>query len=140
VLIRCHKSAPSCASTTDATTFVRRIAYYELFGLNRSCDVMEPEEIAAEALTHINLAFIPFDENFKIIDEQGDDVTRVVNLKSTYPGLKVFAAIGGWNFNDAPTSQYFSNMVSSSQNRQAFIASVTAYLQKYSLDGIDIGM
>jgi GH18 family chitinase len=100
---------------------------------------MQPESIPAGALTHINLAFIEFDETFSLVDIQGDIVARVSRLKMTYPGLRVNVAIGGWDFNDPPTSNYFSNMASSYDNRQAFINSVISYLQKYGLDGIDIG-
>jgi GH18 family chitinase len=100
---------------------------------------MQPESIPAGALTHINLAFIEFDEKFNLVDVQGDIVARVSRLKMTYPGLRVTVAIGGWDFNDPPTSNYFSNMASSYDNRQAFINSVISYLQKYGLDGIDIG-
>ena len=134
------ESVPSCSSTTNATALERRIAYYELFGLSRPCDTMQPEAIAAGALTHINLAFVLFDDTFNIIDTQGDIVARVSRLKMTYPGLRVNAAIGGWSFNDPPTQFYFSNMASTYDNRQTFINSVISYLQKYGLDGIDIGV
>jgi GH18 family chitinase len=100
---------------------------------------MQPESIPAGALTHINLAFMEFDETFNLVDVQGDIVARVSRLKMTYPGLRVNVAIGGWDFNDPPTSNYFSNMASSYDNRQTFIQSVISYLQKYGLDGIDIG-
>jgi GH18 family chitinase len=133
------QSVPSCDSSANVT-LARRIGYYELFALgSRPCDTMEPEAIAAGALTHINLAFILFDDTYNLVDVQGDLVARVSRLKATYLGLRVNAAIGGWSFNDPPTSSYFSNMVSSYDNRQTFINSVISYLQKYGLDGIDIG-
>jgi hypothetical protein len=72
----------------------RRIAYYELFGLERGCDIMEPELIAAGALTHINLAFQLIGADFKITDNQGDIVARVSRLKKTYPALRVVVAVG----------------------------------------------
>jgi GH18 family chitinase len=100
---------------------------------------MQPEAIAAGALTHINLAFVLFDDTFNIVDAQGDIVARVSRLKMTYPDLRVNAAIGGWSFNDPPTQDFFSNMVSTYDNRQTFINSVMSYLQRYDLDGIDIG-
>jgi GH18 family chitinase len=117
----------------------RRIAYYELFGVDRACDTMQPEAIPAGALTHINLAFINFDENYELVDTGGDIVARVSKLKLTYPGLRVMVAVGGWEFNDPPTQTYFSDMASSYDNRQTFISSVMKYLTKYGLDGIDIG-
>lgn len=101
---------------------------------------MEPESIPAGALTHINLAFIEFDDTWNLVDVTGDIVARVSRLKMTYPGLRVNVAVGGWDFNDAPTESYFSTMAGSEDNRQAFISSVISYLQKYGLDGIDIGM
>ncbi|KAF7536258.1 hypothetical protein G7054_g4665 [Neopestalotiopsis clavispora] len=99
---------------------------------------MQPEAIPAGALTHINLAFINFDENYELVDTGGDIVARVSKLKLTYPGLRVMVAVGGWEFNDPPTQTYFSDMASSYDNRQTFISSVMKYLTKYGLDGIDI--
>lgn len=72
----------------------RRIAYYELFGLERGCDTMEPETIAAGALTHINLAFQLIGDDFKITDTQGDIVARVSRLKKIYPALRIMVAVG----------------------------------------------
>jgi GH18 family chitinase len=100
---------------------------------------MQPEGIAAGALTHINIAFILFDETFKIVDTQGDIVARISRLKASNPGLRVLASVGGWSFNDPPTSSYFSNMVSNAANREIFITSLVLYYQKYGLDGVDIG-
>jgi GH18 family chitinase len=111
------------------------VAYYD----GRACDTMMPESIPAGALTHINLAFIEFDEKFELVDEGGDIVTRMSKLKMTYPSLRVIVAVGDWDFNDSPTESYFSNMVSSYENRQTFTSSVFSYLTKYGLDGIDIG-
>jgi GH18 family chitinase len=48
----------------------RRIAYYELFAMeDRSCDTMQPENIAAGALTLINLAFQVINEDNAITDD-----------------------------------------------------------------------
>lgn len=99
---------------------------------------MQPEAIPAGALTHINLAFIEFDEDFKLVDIGGDIVARVSKLKLTYPGLRVMVAVGGWNFNDPPTQTYFSDMARDYDSRTTFIDSVMSYLTKYGLDGIDI--
>ncbi|KAH8889137.1 hypothetical protein GQ53DRAFT_653194, partial [Thozetella sp. PMI_491] len=129
---------PSCPSSRTADGLQRKIAYYELFGIDRPCDTMMPEAIPAGALTHINLAFINFDSTFNLQDVGGDIVARVSKLKLTYPGLRVNIAVGGWNFNDPPTQNYFSNMASDYDNQQTFINSVVSYLNKYGLDGIDI--
>lgn len=90
--------------------YERRIGYYELFNLNeRLCDKVYPEDLEVAPLTHINLAFVLFDGTFKLIDNQGELISRVSFLKLRYAGLKVMAAIGGWTFNDPPKQTLFSD-------------------------------
>ncbi|KAL2060601.1 hypothetical protein VTL71DRAFT_9242 [Oculimacula yallundae] len=132
-------SRPSCSANTNAITYKRRVAYYELFHLKeRLCDYRDPEDINVAPLTNINLAFVNFGSDFKIIDTDGDLISRATFLKARYPGLKVSIAIGGWTFNDPPTSTYFSDMASTVPNRETFINSLTSFLTKYGLDGVDI--
>lgn len=137
--INLYNSIPSCPSSTNTSSLERVVAYYELFQFSRPCDTMQPENIPAGALTHINLGFVQFGDDWKMVDEYGDIVTRVTRLKTSYPGLRVNVAIGGWNFNDPPSTYYFSNMAGSYENRQTFINSLISYLQKYGLDGVEIG-
>ncbi|WQF83340.1 Putative glycoside hydrolase family 18, catalytic domain, glycosyl hydrolase family 18 (GH18) active [Colletotrichum destructivum] len=132
-------SRPSCPSATkDPLEFQRRIAYYELFTKGRSCGVKEPEVLPVDPLTHINLAFVNFGDDWKIIDDSPDWVKRVVLRKIDHPSLRVNIAIGGWAFNDPPTSTYFSRMASTYDSRQTFVDSVVEYLRAYGLDGVDI--
>ena len=72
---------------------------------------------------------------------------RTLILKSTSPLVSVVylclfpfpsntistATLGGWAFNDPPTQNIFSNMASSSGNRQKFIKSLLSFFQ-VSLD------
>ena len=88
----------------------RRIGYYELFNLQeRLCDYVYPEDLLVSPLTHVNLAFVNFGSDFKLIDNSGDIISRVVFLKARNPGLRVNIAVGGWAFNDPPTTTYFSD-------------------------------
>ncbi|KAK4982525.1 hypothetical protein LTR50_007700 [Elasticomyces elasticus] len=120
-------------------TYERRIGYYELFNLEkRLCDKVYPEDLEVAPLTHINIAFVNSDSHFKVIDDSGSLISRVAFLKARYSGLRVNIAIGGWTFNDPPTQTFFSDMASTHENRQTFISSVVAFLQKYGLDGVDI--
>ncbi|KAL8782914.1 MAG: hypothetical protein Q9213_005026, partial [Squamulea squamosa] len=119
--------------------YERRIGYYELFNVHeRLCDKIYPEDLEVAPLTHINLAFVLFDSSFKMIDTDGELISRVTFLKSRYQGLRVNVAIGGWAFNDPPTQTLFSDMASSYVNRQTFIESLVSFIQKYGLDGVDI--
>lgn len=90
--------------------YERRIGYYELFNVHeRSCDKIYPEDLEVAPLTHINLAFVNFDSSFKMVDTDGELVSRVTFLKNRYQGLRVSVAIGGWAFNDPPTQILFSD-------------------------------
>lgn len=131
-------SSRSCSSDTNALDYSRRIAYYELWSATRMCDAFQPENIAAAPLTHVYIAFATIDTSFNIIDDSGDLVARISRLKKSYIGLRVTISIGGWAFNDPPTQNIFSNMVSTVANRATFIDSLVSYMQKYGLDGVDI--
>lgn len=116
-----------------------RIAYYGAWSAERSCNAMQPENIPAGVLTHINVAFEFISADHEITDEVGHIVGRVSRLKNIYPGLRVAIAIGGWVFNDPPTDRRFSEMASTMENRQIFIKSLVRYMEKYALDGVDLG-
>lgn len=96
-------SRPKCSADADAMSFKRRIGYYELFNINKDCNVIEPESLILEPFTHINLAFVNFGDDFNLIDEYGDLIDRVSFLKFSHTGLRVNIAIGGWAFSDPPT-------------------------------------
>ncbi|OAF98482.1 uncharacterized protein CC84DRAFT_1075110, partial [Paraphaeosphaeria sporulosa] len=128
----------TCSESTDAMSAEVRTAYYGAWSAGRSCDSMEPENIPAGVLTHVNVAFEFITADHEITDEVGAIVGRVSRLKNIYPGLRVNVAIGGWVFNDPPTQTRFSDMASTVPNRRKFIESLIRYIQKYALDGVDL--
>lgn len=98
-----------CPNNSNALDFERRIGYYELFNIEASCNVFDPEEIVVAGLTHLNLAFVNFEEDFKLNTGYGSIIYRSVLLKKNYPGLHVCISVGGWTFNDPPTATYWSD-------------------------------
>ena len=130
---------PKCSANTDAAHLPVKIGYYNMGGASRPCDAVQPENLAAGALTHINIAFEYVSDSHEITDTNGPMVARVSRLKKRYPGLRVNIALGGWNFNDPPTQFRFSKMVATHSTREVFITSLTKYLERYALNGVDIG-
>ncbi|KAL1835649.1 hypothetical protein VTJ49DRAFT_6294 [Mycothermus thermophilus] len=126
-----------CPVNTDALKYKRRVAYYTVFG-GGGCPDIEPEDILVSGLTDINVAFINFGSDFKLIDLDGGTVARVAALRRDHPALHVSIAVGGWDFNEGATADYWSRMASTYPNRQIFIRSVVDYLKKYGLNGIDL--
>ncbi|KAK5654286.1 hypothetical protein OQA88_7463 [Cercophora sp. LCS_1] len=135
---------PSC--TGGSSSNKRRIGYYESWATTRPCDIVEPEDIDLTGLTHINFAFSFFHpttfEMTPMDANAGSLYSRFTALKKNRPGLQTWIAIGGWSFNDATnvpnTQAAFSDMVSTSGNRQTFINSLINFMQTYSFDGVDL--
>lgn len=127
--------------------------------------VFWPNMIDNSILTDLNFAFAAFGFVSKSVDPSNPHLTgdftiqpiewndqsvlypQVQALKKGAPnGLKTFLSIGGWSFNDpndpngmgAYTYTLFSQMVSTSANRQQFIDSAISYAHNYGFDGIDI--
>eukprot|EP00618_Florenciella_parvula_P001394 CAMPEP_0119521112 /NCGR_PEP_ID=MMETSP1344-20130328/36919_1 /TAXON_ID=236787 /ORGANISM="Florenciella parvula, Strain CCMP2471" /LENGTH=533 /DNA_ID=CAMNT_0007559059 /DNA_START=6 /DNA_END=1607 /DNA_ORIENTATION=+ len=75
---------------------------------------------------------------FQLVSPEPNDKTRdyaaVMDLKKSNPNLQVVLSVGGWNF----PSAFFSDMVSTSDNRAKFIASCQEYMSDYGFDGIDL--
>lgn len=131
-------SRKTCSESTDAMSAEVSIAYYGAWSAGRSFDSIEPENIPAGVLTHINVAFEFITADHEITDEISTVVGRVSRTKNIYSGLRANVAIGGWVFNDPPTQTHFSDMASRVPNRRKFIESLIRYMQKYAPDGVDL--
>lgn len=59
---------------------------------------------------------------------------KVANLKLKNPLLKVFISVGGWDAG----GKIFSDMVSTADNRAAFITSAIQFCRTFAFDGVDI--
>ena len=99
----------------------------------------KPEQLKpiVGSMDHLMYAFAKFDDSFNIQYVEYDDATMipdVIAYKQQNPGLKVLISVGGWTF----PSAMFSKMVSTQQNRAAFIASLKQFISKHSFDGVDI--
>ncbi|KAF9889730.1 hypothetical protein FE257_007036 [Aspergillus nanangensis] len=134
---------PFCSGTSAE---MRRIGYYESWVTERKCDASEPDDLILTGLTHLNFAFAFFDPStFQIAPMDATSAnwyTKTTSLKEKKPGLKVWISVGGWSFNDdnniPSTRTAFSDMASSSSNRQAFISGLIKFMRTNSFDGADL--
>jgi chitinase len=121
----------------------RTIGYYEAWSNTRTCDAVSPEDLNLNGLTHINFAFAFFDPTtFQIAPmdaPSGELSSRLTAPKAKANGPQAWISVGGWSFTDpGPTRSAFSDMTSSSGNRQQFITGLLAFMNHYSFDGVDL--
>ncbi|KAL5319960.1 hypothetical protein ACEPPN_013019 [Leptodophora sp. 'Broadleaf-Isolate-01'] len=131
---------PSCSGTSVGK---RNIGYYESWSNTRSCQSVAPEDLNIDGFTSINFAFAFFDPNtFQIspMDANGASLySRFTALKEKKAGLETWISVGGWSFTDpGATQNAFSNMVSTSTNRAAFIDGLVKFMSTYGFDGVDL--
>jgi len=97
--------------------------------------LIQPGDIAAQKLTRINYAFANLQGGRIANGFANDDrnLAALVALKQKNPSLTVLISAGGWLWSGG-----FSDIALTSQGRAVFIASVTEYVSRHELDGLDI--
>ncbi|GLB40894.1 putative family 18 [Lyophyllum shimeji] len=126
------------------------IGYYSNWASSRVCNgvpntvvpAVRPKDLDPFGYSHIVYSFAYVSRgDWKLTETQSNDkdlIAELQALKKTNPALKTMWAVGGWVFNDPPTQDIFSQMVSTSANRAAFIKNAISQLQSYGFDGLDI--
>ncbi|KAI0108999.1 carbohydrate-binding module family 18 [Nemania sp. FL0031] len=120
----------------------RVIGYYEAWAHDRECQNMNFKDIPVGALTHVHFSFAyvtPGTYQIAPMDDLDPDLFNdFTAIKASNPGLKAIVALGGWTFTDpGATQKVFSDMVSSAENRKAFIGNLMGFMRKYAFDGVD---
>ncbi|OBT40677.1 hypothetical protein VE00_08681 [Pseudogymnoascus sp. WSF 3629] len=133
--------SPECNADEAPDTGFRRIAYYAGWNSrNRICDKVWPVNINTTGLTHLIYSFVGFDNETFAIDPDPKDLSlfnQFTQLGSSK--LKTWVAVGGWAFNDpGETTTAYSDMVSTAENRAAFITSLMKFMNQYGFTGADI--
>ncbi len=97
--------------------------------------IINPDEIAAEKLTHINYAFANLSGNKMVEGFLSDSINFTVlnSLKQRNPDLKILISVGGWTWSGG-----FSDMSLTPESRNEFVQSAVDFVLKYQLDGLDI--
>lgn len=97
--------------------------------------VLTADQVAAKKLTRINFAFANIVQGRIVEGDPSDaaNLATLVGLKKVNPDLTVLVSVGGWLW-----SGWFSDASLTAASRAIFIDSVTAFITRYNLDGLDI--
>jgi chitinase len=124
----------NCNSQTRVRKHSNKTNSFRVVGFYRG-DIKEVEKFEYEKLTHLIYCFTYLQGNkigFKNEDSK-NTLKRCIELKKTYPQLKVLVSIGGWG-----GCETCSDVFSTDAGRKEFAISVKEMLAEYHADGIDI--
>jgi chitinase len=97
--------------------------------------VLDPAEIAAEKLTHVNYAFALVQAG-KMVEgspRDGENLAALAAVRRQHPQLRILVSVGGWT-----GSGGFSDMALTAEGRRRFVESVAEFLRRHDLDGLDV--
>jgi len=123
---------PAAPSAAPAVRPSDRVIIAYVFPQDR---VIDPAEIAAEKLTHINYAFADI-KGGKVVEGFAHDAENfkvLAGLRKRHPQLRILVSVGGWTWSGA-----FSDMVLTPKSRAVFVESALAFVRRNDLDGFDV--
>jgi GH18 family chitinase len=97
--------------------------------------VLDPTEIRAEKLTHINFAFANL-VGGRVVEGAPHDAENLgvlTGLRRDHPHLRILVSVGGWSW-----SKGFSDAALTAKSRSVFVASAVDFVGRHDLDGLDV--
>ncbi len=111
----------------------KKDASFKVVGYLAGDNFRRIDELELNRLTYLNLAFANPDKDGGIFFDGGFDITPVVS-KGHAAGLKVFVSLAGGGRPD--TAIWKSVLLP--ENRSSFVRHIVDYVEKNSLDGVDV--
>jgi chitinase len=97
--------------------------------------VIDPADIAAGKLTHINYAFANIHDG-EVVEgspKDGENFKVLTKLRLKNPDLKILVSVGGWTWSGG-----FSDVALTPVSRRRFVDSLVSFAIRHGLDGVDI--
>ena len=97
--------------------------------------VLEPHQIRADKLTHVNFAFANV-VGGRVVEgspRDADNLKVLTGLRQYHPHLKILVSVGGWTW-----SKGFSDAALTAKSRRVFVASAVDFVRRHDLDGFDV--
>lgn len=111
---------------------VRPVVIGYLFPQDR---LLDPAQIAADKLTHINYAFANLRDGQVVegFSRDAENFKVLAAVRRSHPHLKVLVSVGGWTW-----SKGFSDAVLTPDRRMRFVQSAVDFVRRHDLDGFDV--
>ena len=97
--------------------------------------LVDPAQIAADRLTHINYAFANIREGQVVegFDHDAENLAALTGLRREHPELHVLISVGGWTWSGG-----FSDAALTPESRARFVTSAVELVRRHDLDGVDV--
>jgi chitinase len=130
LLVQQAAVAPAGAGDEDRTAGRVIIGY--VFPRGR---VIEPLEIDASKLTHVNYAFANIEKGVVVEGSARDaeNLRALTGLRLKSPQFKVLVSVGGWTWSGG-----FSDAALTPESRARFVQSAVDFVRRHDLDGFDV--
>ena len=127
VLLVC--AAPAMAADED----FRVIGYYTATSFD------EPlERVQMEQYTHIMYGFLKPQTDGSIFPVPRPELLEQMVKKAHENDVKVFAAVGGYSYENKPLAPTFAAMAASEESRSKFVQAIVDVVRTYDLDGVEL--
>jgi GH18 family chitinase len=96
---------------------------------------IDPAEIAADGLTHINYAFADIRDGRVVegFSRDAENFVLLAGLRRAHPHLKLLVSVGGWTWSGG-----FSDAALTPETRRRFVESAVDFVVRHDLDGFDV--
>ena len=97
--------------------------------------ILQPGQVDADGMTRIYYAFANIKDG-RIVEgfaQDAQNIPQVTALRRENSQLEVMISVGGWLWSGG-----FSDVALTAKSRKVFIQSVMEFLDRYSLDGLDV--
>lgn len=112
---------------------------FKVIGYYTATSFDEPlERVQMEQYTHIMYGFLKPQEDGSILPVPKPELLQQMVEKAHANDVKVFAAVGGWSYQDQPLAPTFAVMAANEESRAQFVQAMVDVVRTYDLDGVEL--
>lgn len=129
MVVFCLANTPAMAAEED----FRVVGYYSATSFD------EPlERVDMTQYTHIMYGFLKPQTDGSVLPVPKPELLQQMVEKAHAADVKIFAAVGGWSYQNKPLEPVFAVIAADEESRARFVQAMTDIVMTYDLDGIEL--
>ncbi|KAF7561921.1 hypothetical protein G7046_g2225 [Stylonectria norvegica] len=122
---------------SSAPSTFRSVAYFEGFGLSRTCLFQDALQIDGSKYTNLHFAFGTIKADYSISTGDAFNTYEFQNFRRI-SGPKKILSFGGWDFSTGPHTYMIFRQGVTPAHRLKLATNIANFIKKHKLDGVDI--